>query len=81
MGGMPVFAGVNWVVLIQSPQATLREEGFDNDAALDSAIKKLEMDVRKARKKEDEDGQEEAPTFPLLDVPDDDVSSYIGTLE
>lgn len=31
---------------------TLKEEGFSNDAALDGAIKKLESDLKKARKKE-----------------------------
>lgn len=31
---------------------TLKEEGFSNDAALDGAIKKLENDLKKARKKE-----------------------------
>ncbi|GJE94232.1 actin-like protein Arp5 [Phanerochaete sordida] len=54
---------------------TLREEGFDNDAALDGAIKKLEADVKKGRKK-DTDGdemQEDAPSFPLVDVPDEEL--------
>ncbi|KIP05326.1 hypothetical protein PHLGIDRAFT_74446 [Phlebiopsis gigantea 11061_1 CR5-6] len=53
----------------------LREEGFDNDAALDSTIKKLETDVKKSRKK-DTDGdemQEDVPTYPLLDVPDEEL--------
>ena len=31
---------------------TLREEGFASDAALEAAIKKLEADLKKARKKE-----------------------------
>lgn len=31
---------------------TLKEEGFKDDAALDSVIKKLETDLKKARKKE-----------------------------
>ena len=35
----------------------MREEGFDNDAHLDSTIKKLEIDVKKGRKK-DTDGDE-----------------------
>ena len=48
------------------------EEGFEDDAALDETIKKLEQDLKKARKKEAE-GQEE-PTFTLVDVPDADVS-------
>ncbi|KAI0079049.1 actin-like protein Arp5p [Panus rudis PR-1116 ss-1] len=55
--------------------ATLQEEGFENDSALDSAIKKLEGNLKRARKK-DADGDEmdeEPPSFPLLDVPDADV--------
>ncbi|OSX68099.1 hypothetical protein POSPLADRAFT_1128328 [Postia placenta MAD-698-R-SB12] len=54
---------------------TLQEEGFDDDAELDSAIKKLENDLKKVRKK-DADGDEledEPPSFPLLDVPDADL--------
>ncbi|KAI0638787.1 actin-like protein Arp5p [Trametes polyzona] len=54
---------------------TLKEEGFSNDAALDSAIKKLEADLKKARKKEADGENEEPegpPSFPLVDVPDED---------
>lgn len=60
-------------------QNTLQEEGFDDDAELDSAIKKLENDLKKVRKK-DADGDEledEPPSFPLLDVPDADVRCLI----
>ena len=43
---------------------TLKEEGFSNDGALDSAIKKLEADLKKARRK-DADGEDpEVRTFP-----------------
>ncbi|KAI0762343.1 hypothetical protein C8Q74DRAFT_1289737 [Fomes fomentarius] len=54
---------------------TLKEEGFKDDAALDSVIKKLETDLKKARKKEadGEDPEDEAPSFPLVDVPDDEL--------
>ncbi|KAJ7725515.1 hypothetical protein DFH07DRAFT_946209 [Mycena maculata] len=55
----------------------LQTEGFDDDAALDETIKKLESDLKKARKKEAAaDGGEDAaeePTFPLVDVPDADL--------
>ncbi|KAI0089829.1 actin-like protein Arp5p [Irpex rosettiformis] len=53
---------------------TLKSEGFDSDAALDAAIKKLEVDLRKSRKKdaEGDDMEEEPPSFPLVDVPDAD---------
>lgn len=30
----------------------MKEEGFDTDAALDAAIKKLEADLKRTRKKE-----------------------------
>lgn len=42
-----------------SLQNTLQVEGFDDDAALDETIKKLEVDVKRARKK-DPDGQDDA---------------------
>ncbi|KAJ7924371.1 chromatin remodeling complex subunit [Mycena leptocephala] len=54
----------------------LQTEGFDDDDALDETIKKLESDLKKARKKEAAaDGGEDAeePTFPLVDVPDADL--------
>lgn len=54
---------------------TLQIEGFEDDAALDETIKKLEVDVKRARKK-DPDGQDdviEEPSFPLIDVPDADL--------
>ncbi|KAF8168439.1 chromatin remodeling complex subunit [Crassisporium funariophilum] len=54
----------------------LQAEGLDNEAALDEIIKKLEIGLKKARKKEageaDEAPQEE-PSFPLVDVPDADL--------
>ncbi|CAL1697345.1 unnamed protein product [Somion occarium] len=55
--------------------ATLQEEGFENDAALDGAIKKLESNLKRARKKEadGEDMEDEPPSFPLIDVPDADL--------
>lgn len=33
---------------------TLQSEGFEDDAALDETIRKLEADLRKARKKDDD---------------------------
>ncbi|KIK66134.1 hypothetical protein GYMLUDRAFT_70347 [Collybiopsis luxurians FD-317 M1] len=58
----------------------LHSEGLDDDATLDETIKKLDADVKKARKKEagasgmdiDEPLQEE-PSFPLIDVPDTEL--------
>lgn len=54
----------------------LQNEGFDSDSALNDMIKKLENDVKKARKKEAGDGDDqpvEEPTFNLVDVPDADL--------
>ncbi|KAJ7223237.1 chromatin remodeling complex subunit [Mycena pura] len=52
----------------------LQTEGFDDEAALDETIKKLENDLKKARKKEAADGEDvEEPAFPLVDVPDADL--------
>ncbi|KAH7926202.1 actin-like ATPase domain-containing protein [Leucogyrophana mollusca] len=55
---------------------TLQSEGFDDDAALDETIKKLELDLKRARKKEvegDDAMNVEEPSFPLIDVPDADL--------
>ncbi|PFH50709.1 hypothetical protein AMATHDRAFT_75400 [Amanita thiersii Skay4041] len=52
----------------------LQEEGFDDENGLDEAIRKLENNIKKARKKE-VDGEEpiEEPSFPLVDVPDTEL--------
>jgi len=54
--------------------AKLQTEGFDNDGDLDEVIKGLESALKRGRKKdpEAEDNGEE-PTFPLLDLPDDEL--------
>ncbi len=44
---------------------TLKEEGFANDAALEGAIKKLENDLKKARKKEANEEDVEVSTLHL----------------
>ncbi|TFK28342.1 chromatin remodeling complex subunit [Coprinopsis marcescibilis] len=53
----------------------LQSEGFDSDTALDDTIKKLELYVKKARKKEAGEADEpmEEPSFPLIDTPDADL--------
>ncbi|EKM83345.1 hypothetical protein AGABI1DRAFT_116869 [Agaricus bisporus var. burnettii JB137-S8] len=52
----------------------LQSEGYDSDAALEQAIKKLDAAVSRGRKKEqgiiEPDEPAEEPSFPLLDVPD-----------
>ncbi|KAH9036638.1 hypothetical protein EDB85DRAFT_1939591 [Lactarius pseudohatsudake] len=56
-------------------QSLLQSEGFSDDAALDQAIKKLEADLKKTRKKaaNDSDDVIEEPSFPLVDTPDDQL--------
>ncbi|KAF8680469.1 Actin-like ATPase protein [Rhizoctonia solani] len=55
----------------------LRMEGLDGEEMLESTIKKLDNDIKKARKKDagelEEEPQQEEPVFPLLDVPDADL--------
>ncbi|KAG1778320.1 hypothetical protein EV702DRAFT_1044632 [Suillus placidus] len=69
--------GHSFPTRVTSTQAsdTLQIEGFDDDAALNETIKKLEVDIKRARKK-DPDGQDdviEEPSFPLINVPDVDL--------
>lgn len=56
-------------------QLKLESEGFNDDEELEETIKKLEGDIKKARKKEvaEVEDPEESPSFPLLDVPDADL--------
>ncbi|KAF7308732.1 hypothetical protein MKEN_01072300 [Mycena kentingensis (nom. inval.)] len=47
----------------------LQEAGLDDEAELEETIKRLESDLKKARKKDAADGEEvEEPTYPLLDL-------------
>ena len=73
----------------------LQVEGFENDAALDFAIKKLEASLKKSKKKEGDEEpvsntamsileahtlhQEEPANFPLVDVPDTEVRGHHST--
>ena len=54
----------------------LDDDEFKDEAALDKKIKELEKSIRKARNKDvgDEEPAEE-PSFPLLDVPDDQLDA------
>jgi actin-related protein 5 len=65
-------------------QATTKKEGkrllesddFDDESQLDKKIREMEKSIRKARNKDVgdlEDDVQEEPTFPLLDVPDDQL--------
>lgn len=47
-------------------QNKLQEEGFDDGGALDEAIKKLETDVKKARKKEADGEDTVVRSFPCV---------------
>jgi actin-related protein 5 len=54
----------------------LAKAGFDNEAELEDTIKKLDTWVKKARKKEAgevTDDPMEEPSFPLVDVPDEEL--------
>ncbi|KAL0570121.1 Actin-related protein 5, partial [Marasmius crinis-equi] len=63
-------------------QNKLQTEGFDDEQTLDETLKKLDADLKRARKKEagglaggaGDDLPEEPPSFPLADVPDDQLS-------
>jgi len=75
----------------------LHAEGFENDSALDSAIKKLEASLKKSKKKDGEEEsvsltallitdtytlyQDEPANFPLVDVPDTEVREHYSTHE
>jgi actin-related protein 5 len=55
----------------------LKESGFENEADLEATIKKLEAGIQRARNKElgiDEQDDKEEPTFPFIDIPDDQLS-------
>lgn len=67
----------------------LHAEGFENEGALDFAIKKLEASLKKGKKKDGDEEpvcittmlipdthtshQDEPANFPLVDVPDTEV--------
>lgn len=49
---------------------------MDHDADLDEMIKGLEVALKRARKKDPEaDDNAEEPSFPLLELPDEEVCS------
>lgn len=55
----------------------LQDQGFEDEEMLDEEIKKLETDLKRARKKE-EDGEEPPPAenaYPLLDIPDAELDA------
>ncbi|EGP89704.1 unnamed protein product [Zymoseptoria tritici ST99CH_3D7] len=57
-------------------RSLLEEDEFKDEAQLDRKIKEMEKSIRKQRNKDVGDLEEEAeepPTYPLLDVPDDDL--------
>ena len=59
MASTPSFPVSRYVFSFQSfSQNLLQSEGFSDDAALDQAIKKLEADLKKARKKAANDGDD-----------------------
>src|ERR1700743_1145651 len=54
----------------------LESDDFDDETQLDKRIKEMEKQIKKARNKDVGDSgeeEQEVPTFPLLDVPDDQL--------
>ena len=54
----------------------LDPENFDDEQQLEKQIKELEKSIKKARNKDvgdAENEEEEQPTFPMLDIPDEDL--------
>ncbi|KAK9454515.1 hypothetical protein V1511DRAFT_502200, partial [Dipodascopsis uninucleata] len=53
----------------------LDREGFDDEAGLSKTIKNLERSIKRSRKQDvgDEESDAETQTFPLLDIPDDQL--------
>jgi len=52
----------------------LESNDFDDEAQLDKMIKDLEKTIRRARKQDvGEEEPEELPTFPLVDIPDEEL--------
>ncbi|KAI9848588.1 MAG: Nuclear actin-protein involved in chromatin remodeling [Sclerophora amabilis] len=55
----------------------LESNDFETEAQLEKVVKELDKSIRKARTKDvggaDEEGEEEIVTFPLLDVPDEEL--------
>ncbi|KIY64588.1 chromatin remodeling complex subunit [Cylindrobasidium torrendii FP15055 ss-10] len=52
-------------------EAILEDEGFEDDQDLDDAIRKLDADIKKSRKKDAPDEDEMIPDFPYADIPDE----------
>lgn len=51
----------------------LDSHGVKDEAALERTIRDLDKNVKRARKQDVGDELEETPTFPLLDIPDEDL--------
>jgi actin-related protein 5 len=68
----PAFPGFRFLLSVEQTPG----RGPDSEASLDEVIKKLESNLKRARKKEAgelDDRPQEELSFPLLDVPDADV--------
>ncbi len=58
----------------KSTQSTLKEEGFTGEEDFNKYVSNLEKALKRARKQDvGEDGNDEAPSFPLVDTPDDQL--------
>ncbi|ONH65843.1 Actin-related protein 5 [Cyberlindnera fabianii] len=56
-------------------QSTIKEEGFEDEADLNKYVSGLEKALKRARKQDvgDDDASDEVPSFPLVDIPDEDL--------
>lgn len=58
----------------KSTHSTLKEEGFTGEDDFNKYVSNLEKALRRARKQDvGEDGNDEPPSFPLVDTPDDQL--------
>lgn len=78
MNGRSVVALSNALSTYSCFQKLLKSEGFKDEAVFDADYKKTEKDLSRHRKKDAVDGddqEEEEPSFPLIDTPDEQVRS------
>lgn len=58
----------------KATQSTLKEEGFSDEDDFNKYLANLEKALKRARKQDvGEDGNDEPPSFPLIEIPDDQL--------
>lgn len=60
----------------KSQQSKYKEEGFENEADFNNYLADLDKSLKKARKQDigEDDESNEPPSFPLVDIPDENLS-------